>query len=155
MMGEFQNVLKQFPNFAKDHLKFPRAFTYELNKLMGVEGPTYESQRAVGSHRDRMKAVLGLRGEEIVDDALHKAFSKRTSLMWNSLETDKLFKIAKDCVKYKLEQTKKQDVSLLNIPLLPEERNLHQLLGVDVAKIEREVDKFVKELFHDRLEMTE
>ena len=102
-----------------------------------------------------MKSVLGLRGEETVDDALFKAFSKRASLAWNSLEEERLFKIAKDYVKYKLKQKKQGDESLLNTSLLPEEKHLHKLLGVDVTKLEKEVEEFLKELFNNRQEMTE
>jgi len=156
MMEEFLAFLRTyFPEFEKQHLKFPRAFEYKHKILGGVDGPLESSGRDVGTQRgqDREKAVLGAQGEETLDDKLHVAFQKRTSLMWNGFEKDKLFKIAKDCIKYKLKEAKAQDDSLLDVPLLPEEKEFHKLFGVDASKLENEVKEFVKELFSGSEEM--
>merc|ERR1712172_291617 len=144
-----------FPNYEKDHLKFPRAFTYDEKKIGGAHGPLDASGRDAGNQKgkDRKKAILGQKGEEILDDTLHWAFQKRTSLMWNGFERDKLFKIAKDCIKFKLNEAKALDESLLEVPLLPEERELQKLFGVDASKLENDVKEFVKELFSGKEEM--
>ena len=41
----------------------------------------------------------------------------------------------------------------MDVPLLPEERDLHKLFGVDASLLENEVKEFVKELFSGSLEM--
>ena len=156
MMEEFLAFLyTQFPNYETDHLKFPRAFAYDIKKIGGADGPLDASGRDVGNQKgkDRKKAVLGQKGEETLDDTLHRAFQKRTSLMWNGFERDKLFKIAKDCIKFKLNQAKAQDESLLEVPLLPEERELQKLFGINASKLENDVKEFVKELFSGKDEM--
>ena len=159
-MEEFLTFLRTyFPKFDEKHLKFPHAFTYD-HKIVGgvdgfVDGPVDKSRGYVGNlkGKDWKKAVLGAKGEETLDVALHMAFQERTSLMLNGFERDKLFKIAKDCITFKLNEAKAQDDSVLALPLLPEERELHKLFGVDASKLETEVKEFLKELFSGSEEM--
>merc|ERR1711963_56854 len=97
MMEEFLAFIRTyFPKFGKEHLKFPRAFAFDVRKIQ-APGPVEAAHRDVGQQRgkDREKANLGGKGEEIVDEVLHMAFQNRTSLMWNRFEKEKLFKIAK------------------------------------------------------------
>merc|ERR1719239_860640 len=157
MMEEFLTFLrKYFPKFKKEHLMFPRAFSYDPNTTGGTFVPIDQTDgRPAGNARaeDLRKAIEGRRGEAILHYVLHRAFKKRPSLMWNSFEREKLFKIAKDCIKFKLNEAKAQDASLLEVPLLPEERELQKLFGVDASKLENDVTEFVKELFSGKEEM--
>merc|ERR1711963_1122116 len=157
MMEEFLAFIRTyFPKFAKGHLKFPRAFVYDTNKIQ-APGPVDAAHRDVGQQRGKVreKANLGGKGEEIVDEVLHMAFQKRTSLMWNRFEKEKLFKIAKDCIAFKLKEARSQRESFLEVPLLPEEKELHRLFGIDASQLESDVKEFVKELFSENKEMDE
>jgi len=163
MMDEFSTFLNTFfPDFGKKHLKFPPGFTYDQSRIRSTSGPTDVGQsqvsgRHIGAHPAEHWArdVQALRGEEIVYDALHQAFGKRTSMMWNSFEQDTLFKIAKDCIKYDLQRARANQKSLLDVPLLPAERALQQLLGVNMTQMEKEVEEFVQEIFSENQEMSE
>ena len=158
MMGEFCTFFKNsFPGFDSKHLKFPPGFTYDKKSMGGVDGPTDVSGRQLGANtaRERDRAVVGRRGEEMTDAALHKAFGKRTSMLWNDFEQDKLFKIARDCVRHDLDKARQRDTSLLDVPLLPDERSLQELFGIDMTQLEKEVDEFVKEIFAGNQKMAE
>merc|ERR1711953_149334 len=157
MMEEFLAFIRTyFPKFRKEHLKFPRAFLYDTKKIQ-APGPVDAAHRDVGQQRgeDREKAILGAKGKEKRDEVLHKVFQSRTSLMWNGFEKEKLFKIAKDCITFKLNEKKSQTESLLEIPLLPEEKELHKLFGIDASQLESDVKEFVKELFSENKELDE
>ena len=157
MMEEFSTFLKKyFKNFDSEHLKFPPGFTYDRRRMADVDGPTDVIGRQIGRRtEDRDREVQGRRGEEMLDDALHKAFGKRTSMMWHEFEQDTLFKIARDCVRHDLEKARATESSLLDVPLLPEERALHKLFGINMTQLEKEVDEFVKQIFSGHQEMTE
>ena len=157
MMNEFSTFLKtNFKEFDSEHLKFPPGFTYDRRRMADVDGPTDVTGRQIGRRtEDRDREVQSRRGEEMLDDALHKAFSKRTSMMWNGFEQDTLFKIAKDCVRHDLEKARAKESSLLDVPLLPEERALQELFGINVTQLEKEVEEFVKEIFSGNQDMTE
>ena len=158
MMGEFSTFLqKHFPDYDTKHLKFPPGFTYDRKRIGNVDGPTDVSGRQIGANRaeDRDREVRGRRGEEMLDDALHKAFGNRTSMMWNDFEQDKLFKIARDCVSYDLEKARQREKSLLDVPLLPEERALQELFGINMTQLEKEVEEFVREIFSGNQEIVE
>ena len=150
MMDEFLAFLrKYFPDFEKDHLKFPRGFEFDRKRIGDVDGPTDTTGIPAGTQKanDRDIEIKGRKGEETMDDALHKAFKERTSMMWNGFDKENLFKIAKDCVKHALNERRKKHGSLLDVPLLPEERDLQTLIGIDVRVLEIEVKDFVNELF--------
>merc|ERR1711962_1071079 len=157
MMEEFLAFTRTyFPKFGTDHLKFPRAFLFDTKKIP-APGPVDAAHRDVGQQRgeDREKAILGAKGEEKIDEVLHKVFQSRTSLMWNGFEKAKLFKIAKDCITFKLNEAKSQTESLLEMPLLPEEKELLKLFGIDASQLESDVEEFVKELFSENKELDE
>ena len=157
-MEEFLAFLhKYFPNFEKEHLKFPGAFSYDPNTTGGgYEMIDQTDDRPVGNARakDWRKAMEGRRGERLLEDALHRPFKKRPSLIWNSFERGKLFNIAKDTIKHKLNKAKAEDDFLLEVPLLTGERDLLQLVSVDIKKLEKELEDFVKEIFLEKQELT-
>ena len=157
MMEEFSTFFRNsFSDFDSKHLKFPPGFTYDKKRMGGVDGPTDVTGRQIGGNRatERDREVLGRKGEEMTDDALHEAFGKRTSMMWNGFERDKLFKIARDCVKHDLETARQKDNSLLDVPLLPAEKALQEFFGINMSRLEKEVEDFVKELFSGNRDMT-
>ena len=163
MMDKFSTFLNTFiPDFDKKHLKFPLSFIYDKTRIHEVDGPTDVGQNQVhetqiGAHpaKDWARHVQAMKGEELLDKALHQAFSKRTSMMWNGFEQDTLFKIAKDCIKYDLQTARANQKSLLDVPLLPGEKALQELFGVNMDQLENEVCDFVKEIFSEKQEMTE
>ena len=149
MMKEFLTFLKTaYPRFDQEFLKFPRAFQYDEKNLKDVEGPIFPAD--INSDReaqDRAKYIKGHYSEEKVYNSLHKVFQTRTSLMWHGFHVDKLFKIARDCAKYTAKEEKEKNGTRLDIPLTDPERQIHQLLGIDLEDLEDKLDTFLSEVF--------
>ena len=82
-----------FPKWDQEHLHFPLAFSYNTKKLQGREGPT----DVTGQDDQWATAVKSIRGEELLDQNLHKVFKNRVSMRWNNYETRTLLNLSRAC----------------------------------------------------------
>ena len=93
--------------------------------------------------------ALGEQAEEDVFNSLSQAFGKKegASLLWNSLKTEQLFKVARESVVFEANQERKNNPTCLQVQLTASERQFFTMLDIDIPSLERDVNFLVVKLF--------
>ena len=151
----------QFPIFLQHRpYTFPTTFQHSRAKLRQMEGfpekgvEMFSRQVSGAGPRDHnlqqwSQIALGEQAEEDVFNSLSKAFGKKegASLLWNSLKTEQLFKVARESVVFEANQERKNNPTCLEVQLTASERQFFTMLDIDIPSLERDVNLLVFKLF--------
>ena len=115
LMDELKHFLDVHEPVIRKPLVYPPSFQYDQRSLFHTQG----FPEVAGSHPDMQREwrwrqyAGGHSAEGKVFKSLETVFQSRTSLMWNSLESEKVFQVAKESVRYDTNQRMRKMPHLL------------------------------------------
>ena len=156
MLEEFARFVKRnFPEYERSFLKFPESFHYDKDPSKSVQGLLSLSKDHPDIQDNNWKTkVHGNLGEEIVYNALEMAFcSKAPCVMFHGLEVIKLFAVAKESLKQETRARRLAEPNLLDVSISEGEMALARMRGVDLTKIEDDLQAFLEAIFCDNQDL--
>ena len=162
LMDELIRFLdKEMPEAVSKFLEYPQ-FKYDQSTLTDIQGfpdeartrfsesvqsqsgPKNKEQKAEQKLKENWakRAVAGSNEAKTVR-ALETLFEGRQSVLLNGVKAERILQVAREAVKFSLEQPKEQDRYLFKVPLTTLERMLAEALGFDVSQLVTQIKDLI------------
>ena len=155
LLDEFHRLINTaLPDCHNQFLVHPPVFKYDQSKLHQTEGfpevardmltATSPGNRGGVHHRHLTKWTqhgLAETAEDVARQAMVRAFSGSPGLLFNGLKREKLFSVARRALGFGGHTQRG--------PINQQEKDIYQMVGIDMDKLIQETTSLVEELFPD------